>query len=123
MIEVACECDDGFGVAHSHTYEFLPTVVYPAIPGVRGPRPVAERRDTGWVRIWVDWPEVAKQLIMDTFYVVGREAGYCLHGPYDHAAAQAIALGAHVTGNVRIDENTRVVKATGYGHSRSLVGR
>lgn len=52
MIEIACTCDEGFGVPHSHVYE------HHRIPGDNVP--VARPCDTGWLRIWIDWKAVAR---------------------------------------------------------------
>lgn len=51
MIETACQCPDGFGVAHSHVFKNL---------HVLGPGPIAAMEDTGWVRLWIDWKAVAR---------------------------------------------------------------
>ncbi len=52
MVEYACTCEAGFGVNHSHLYEWHLQEM---------PR-IAERKDTGWIRIWIDWKAVARQL-------------------------------------------------------------
>lgn len=52
MVEIACECGDGFGVPHSHVFD------RPIIITSTGRKMLS--RDTGEVRIWVDWREVAR---------------------------------------------------------------
>jgi hypothetical protein len=49
MMEVACDCEDGFGVPHTHLTECY-AVDVGAFP----------RQATGWVRLWVDWKAVAR---------------------------------------------------------------
>lgn len=55
-VEVACNCDDGFGLSHSHVYE-------PAVEKVDGVDWLRSR-PTGWVRLWVDWRAVARGLAL-----------------------------------------------------------
>ena len=52
MVIEACRCSDGFGVNHSHLYEWH---------SIDRPR-TAERVDIGWVRIWVDWRDAYREL-------------------------------------------------------------
>lgn len=66
MIEY-CNCEAGFGLPHSHLREWhvvrtdAPTTVV-VTPG--------DGRDTGWVRVWVDWKKIARLLLTD-----GRDGG------------------------------------------------
>lgn len=55
MIEIACTCDDGAGLPHSHVLE-PKRVPNPTMPAVR----MTTMADTGWVRLWVDWKAVAR---------------------------------------------------------------
>lgn len=70
MIEVACQCDEGFGVAHSHTFKMAMWDLDGSEVSLDEWRAHPERhrgacmygKPDGWVRIWVQWKEVAREL-------------------------------------------------------------
>lgn len=66
MVEYACDCEAGFGIHHSHIREWH---VYTDAPNTKLTMP-GNGRDTGWVRLWVDWKKVARAALID-----GQEEG------------------------------------------------
>jgi hypothetical protein len=74
MVEEACQCQEGFGLAHSHLtnwreMELGPPRLRPdGRPAVQTLRPT----DTGWVRLWIDWRSVARALCVGTTSMSGE---------------------------------------------------
>lgn len=80
---MACQCDEGFGFPHSHLYGYVYEYDRAGVVAVG-----AGVQDTGWVRLWVDWREVARVLAlpsvlerlaverMDVAWELAR-CGYC----------------------------------------------
>lgn len=60
MVEVACQCGEGFGLAHSH---ISAVVHFHNGDTIRTADQWGDWHEHGWVRLWVNWKTVAKTLI------------------------------------------------------------
>lgn len=71
MVEIACQCEAGLGLPHSHVLEwglqigdeFIPCTIEEAQEHYRDRGVWQSRRIADQVLIWVDWEKVAKALM------------------------------------------------------------